>query len=249
MSTLPPLSLLALNVKNLFDDGRFKEALEWLPISEHAHVNRFRFDADKHRALGSLLLRRYFFSKFLGVPWKELCFDRRPGSKPTLKIGNDTWVDYNTSHEGEWVVFVATSRPGLVVGIDCVRIDIPLHTDIPQFLRSFQSQLSTEEIEWIFYTNEENNMLKRFYELWGCKESYVKAIGAWIVMQEDNWGYHLSDLDNDTIVVVCSGYPDKRPLDHDILAFCATTRPLGATYHQQAPFELVRWEALSNYLH
>ncbi|KAI9029926.1 hypothetical protein CLU79DRAFT_733202, partial [Phycomyces nitens] len=95
---------------------------------------------------------------------------------------NEDWVDYNTSHEGDWVVFVATNRPGLAVGIDCVWLDMP-NTDIPQFLRSFQSQLSAEEMEWVFGTNEHKKMLKRFYELWACKESHVKAIG--LGLQQD----------------------------------------------------------------
>ncbi|KAI7868426.1 4'-phosphopantetheinyl transferase superfamily [Spinellus fusiger] len=264
-----PLSLLSLNINHCFQGSQFEKALQWLPVAEHASVLRFKHTTDQHLALGSLLLRRYFFSSFLEIAWKDLCFDRAPKGKPRVQHKDGLWIDYNTSHEGSWVIFVATNRSGLMVGIDCVRITPP-RLDTFQFVNQFKPQLSNEEFRWIIAPEDSSSVLRRFYELWACKESYIKATGeglrhdlctlsfknkteeavstefhhlSRIIMQEEHWGFFLCDIEKDTMAVVCCGYAHQQPLDADLQEFCSTTRLLGAA-PRPAPFHEVAWQDL-----
>ncbi|KAG0194525.1 hypothetical protein DFQ28_009732 [Apophysomyces sp. BC1034] len=186
-------TLLAFNVKDAFVGDKFEEALGWLPIEEHASIRRFKWAKDRHLALGSYLLRRYFFSQQLGIPWHEVAFRRLAGGKPVVasvfvKVREDEqWIDYNTSHEGDWVAFTATVQPALHVGIDVVCLDPPANESVDEFIKSFQAQLTDEEKRLL--TDHPGHKLQIFYELWGCKESYVKAVGVGLSLGLNRIGF------------------------------------------------------------
>jgi phosphopantetheinyl transferase len=51
-------------------------------------------------------------------------------------------MDYNTSHEGNWVIFGCIKDPLMKIGVDAVIIDRPRNESIDAFVRSFQPQVS-----------------------------------------------------------------------------------------------------------
>ncbi|KAI8061270.1 4'-phosphopantetheinyl transferase superfamily [Thamnidium elegans] len=231
------MDLLAFNIKDAFEGEKFKTALSWLPDHEHSSVTRFKYERDQHLALTSLLLRRHYFSQRLQVPWPSLQFDRLPKGKPILK---NEEIDFNISHEGSWVIFGATKERGLQIGVDTVIIDRPKSISIDEFIKSFLAQLTQQELELIKSNQDQELQLRTFYELWACKESYIKAIGVGlsldlskldfrnendqIILRLDgkdltSWTFHLSSLDKDTIAVVCYGSPDQQTNSTVQLAF------------------------------
>ncbi|KAF7722507.1 hypothetical protein EC973_003069 [Apophysomyces ossiformis] len=252
MSSIANIELLAFNVKNVFDDEKFEQVLQWLPMEEHAAVRRFKWAKDRHLALGSYLLRRYFFSHKLGIPWYEVEFRRLTGGKPVVVYSDKQWIDYNISHEGDWVVFAATSQPSLHVGIDVVQLNVPINESVDSFISSFQSQLTSDEMRLL--TEHPDRKLQVFSEIWGCKESYVKALGVGLSLELDrigfentneggnrrihlrldgiiqpNWYHHLTYLDSNTPVVLCCGYkdPSMQIAANDLEALFRTTHQLG----------------------
>lgn len=63
---------------------KFIEALEWLTERERQAVLRYKFDQDRQLALGSQLLRRYYFAHYLGFDWSCLRFKAATAGKPFL---------------------------------------------------------------------------------------------------------------------------------------------------------------------
>ncbi|KAI8355692.1 4'-phosphopantetheinyl transferase superfamily [Blakeslea trispora] len=218
------MDLLSFCIKDAFEGDKFNKALSWLPNNEHTSVTRFKFEKDRHLALASRLLRRHYFCQLLNKPWYDLEFEQVPGGKPFLKSNSETKYDYNTSHEGNWVIF-GCSRNDILIGVDAVSIDRPHSIDT--FIESFKPQLTKGELQMISQADNEDMRILTFYQLWGLKESYIKALGVGLSLdlqglnfynhenkikiqvngeQKDNWVFHLSYLDSHTLATVCCGY-------------------------------------------
>ncbi|KAI8364812.1 4'-phosphopantetheinyl transferase superfamily [Choanephora cucurbitarum] len=218
------IDLLSFCIKGAFEGDKFNKALSWLPDNEHTSVTRFKFERDRHLALASRLLRRHYFCQLLNKPWHDLEFEQISGGKPFLKTNNEVKYDYNTSHEGNWVIFGCV-RDDMLIGVDVVSIDRPFSID--SFIKSFEPQLTSKEMQMISQTQDEDIRILTFYQLWGLKESYIKALGVGLMLdlqnldfynqenkinmrlngkQADGWVFHLSYLDRSTLAVVCYGY-------------------------------------------
>ncbi|KAI8885602.1 4'-phosphopantetheinyl transferase [Backusella circina FSU 941] len=256
------LDLLSFNITGVFEGDKFNEALSFLPVEEHKAVLRFKFDRDKHLALANLLLRRHYFSKLLKKKWFDLEFGKYPGGKPYIKCDVKERMDYNTSHEGNWVIFGCIKDPLMAIGVDAVIIDRPKNESIDAFVKSFQPQLTHSEMQMIMASEDPSNRLQTFYELWGCKESYTKALGVGLSLElqklcfmneneeikmtyegkkSDTWCYHLSYLDDVNIAVVCYGCDSlNHIIDPETYAFSKTSRLLGAPLHNVKPNSFFR---------
>ncbi|KAI9347524.1 4'-phosphopantetheinyl transferase superfamily [Pilaira anomala] len=259
------MDLLAFNIKDAFNAEEFQTALSWLPDQEHSLVTRFKFERDQHLALASLLLRRHYFSERLQVPWSALEFDKLPLGKPILKNQD---IEYNTSHEGNWVIFGATKQKGIQIGVDAVVIDCPKSMSIDDFIQSFHPQLTEHEMQLIKNAENHDMQLRTFFELWACKESYIKAIGVGLSLKlnkldfrnENNqiklkldgqdltsWRFHLSSLDDNTLTVVCYGHQSDQKLDTNIIDFPFNTKLLGnKPLHGNAIFGQLKYQDLKN---
>ncbi|KAI9280099.1 4'-phosphopantetheinyl transferase superfamily [Sporodiniella umbellata] len=214
------LELVCFNVVEEFKGNKFDQAIKKLTPEEAASVSRFKFLKDQHLALASILLRRHYFSNLLNVAWEELKFDKHPGGKPFLRNHKD--IDFNISHEGNWVIFGCSK--GLKVGVDVVDIVKPTTGSDENFILPFEPQLTGEELRLVM--DSKDNKLSAFFEIWGCKESYIKAIGVGLYMElkklnfkNENqqvslyfeekrlrsWRFYITYLDLSTVAVVCYG--------------------------------------------
>lgn len=66
----------------------------------------------------------------------------------TQKNYDNMEYDYNTSHEGDWVIFGCTRK--MRIGIDAVAIDRPKDTSIDAFIRSFTPQVNNKSLLALF---------------------------------------------------------------------------------------------------
>ncbi|KAI9321830.1 4'-phosphopantetheinyl transferase superfamily [Dichotomocladium elegans] len=221
-SSSTSLILLAFDTRHAFKGSQFDEALALLPSQKDRDaVLRFKYDNDRHLALGSQLLRRFVFSHYYGMQWNSLCFGYpTPGGKPNT----DEYYDFNISHHGHWVILGATNQRGYSVGVDVVSIDVPHDLSVPDFIRCFDPQLSPGEKQLL---RTHSHPLEAFYTLWGLKESYTKAIGVGIYHKLDtlsfsntpegiikmtngdkecsSWKFHLEWLDEKSLAIICYG--------------------------------------------
>ncbi|CAO3694440.1 unnamed protein product [Rhizopus stolonifer] len=170
-------NLLCFNIQGAFEGKKFQQALRKLTKEETTSVLRYKFAQNQHLALASILLRRHYFSKLLNIAWEELEFDKHSGGKPFLK--HHEGIDFNISHEGNWVIFGCSKD--YKIGVDVVSIVKPTTGSVDDFIRSFEPQLTNDEMALI--TSSKEDKLSVFYEIWGCKESYIKAIGMGLYME------------------------------------------------------------------
>lgn len=105
------------------------------------------------------------------------------------------FVDFNISHHGAWVVFVAVR--GCLVGVDVTTIEVPRRGSVEEFLDCFTTQFTAHELDTIHSpagpvtilpafspatrpkvaTPPSDPRLHMFFWHWACKEAYVKARG------------------------------------------------------------------------
>lgn len=109
------------------------------------------------------LLVRYLTSNNFNIPTNKIVFEKGEYGKPYIReIPN---FQFSVSHAGNLlVVFVSD----LAVGVDTEKISTP------------NLQIATR-----FFTKNESDYIysnpllsaKRFYEIWTCKEAYIKYLG------------------------------------------------------------------------
>jgi 4'-phosphopantetheinyl transferase len=129
-------------------------------------LDRYVREEDARRSLlGEMLLRAALRRDWLQrCEAAQLVFEENAYGKPNL-LGIPR-VHFNLSHSGDWCVCAVSESP---IGIDV-------------------EQLRQQELGWTdkwFDEDERNELLaatgierlKRFYEIWTLKESYVKALG------------------------------------------------------------------------
>jgi len=160
------------------------EAEEWdkkissIQAEEQARVSKFIFEMDRKRALlGRLLIRRLVSSVF-GI--EEFTLGRTCNGKPELTCPAQGALSFNISHHGNWVVIVGDESA--CVGVDVMSYDVPRGSkSIDDFFRMMNSSFTPREWAQIkIHEKAEMEDLKRFYQLWSLKESYIKAIGVGI---------------------------------------------------------------------
>ncbi|KAI9491317.1 4'-phosphopantetheinyl transferase superfamily [Zychaea mexicana] len=195
---------------------------------------RFKFENDRRLALASRLLRRYAFVRYYGMTWGSLRFvQAQKGGKPKLE-GFEDCFDFNVSHQGDWVILVATDQRGCQVGIDAVCTDsMPSSMTATALVDTFAPQLAPKELDML---RSHPHPIEAFYALWALKESYVKALGIGLYMDLHNvcfrnkadkielitgqekrgrtqdvepWQFQLHWLDNRTMSAVCCSKKNK----------------------------------------
>lgn len=110
---------------------------------------------------------------------------RLASGKPRLE-GALPRIHFNLSHSGDWCACAVSAYP---VGIDVERIRM-------QELDGVDRYLNPEERDYL-RTSDAAVRLRRFYEIWTMKESYVKAVGRGLSLGMDTFsviGRSLSDL-------------------------------------------------------
>ncbi|KAI9264973.1 4'-phosphopantetheinyl transferase superfamily [Phascolomyces articulosus] len=218
--------LLAFNIQQELNESKFGEALRWLPTQEHDRILRFKFNNDRRLALASQLLKRYVFVHYYGMTMHSLQFvTEQQGGKPKL-LGFDDQYDFNVSHQGDWVILMATHQSSQKVGIDIVSTDSISSMSSNDLIDTFSPQLAPKEIAML-KTHE--HPIEAFYAIWALKESYVKATGIGLYMdlhslcfqnnvidkkkekqgeekrqeQQEEWQFELYWLDHKSICSIC----------------------------------------------
>ncbi|KAI8987169.1 4'-phosphopantetheinyl transferase superfamily [Pilobolus umbonatus] len=236
------IQFIISNTQDCFkgDKKKFQDALSWLPLQEHSSILRYKYENDQQLALLSRLLRRYHLSKCLNKGWNDLVFGHLPKGKPYV-ILDDGWLEFNISHAGNWVVLGSTSYLSMRMGVDVVMIDKPQSESVQHYIYCFESQLHRNELKLIMNLDNEDMKLRTFYEIWACKESYIKALGVGLsidlskievynnqnvlgIKYEEHslnkWILHMSYIDINSILCVCCGYEDDTmELDSKLLDY------------------------------
>ena len=153
-----------------------------IEATERNRLNKFVFKKDYVRGLIGQILIKYGLSTFMKRSWDEINLSRDKNGKPfLLSSSNDTKVDFNISHSGDYVIFGVTF--GEKIGVDVMEIKIPKSQTLFNFLKTMQDNFDKEEWRQIYSFSDEQNIIQTFFRLWCLKESYLKCLGIGLAFE------------------------------------------------------------------
>lgn len=152
----------------------------YIQPEEKLRISKYVFQNDaKSSLIGRLMLRKYVHTS-TSMPYEEVRFARDDRGKPYLLGSGDLPINFNVSHQGDYVVLAGNT--GSNIGIDVMKIEPPVNKNIPEFFRLMNRQFSSHEWNTIRSFRTEMEQIACFYRLWCLKESYVKNIGLGITV-------------------------------------------------------------------
>lgn len=138
-------------------------------------LEKYTNKLDRIRSLlGELLIRTVAINR-LRIDNNSLTFDKNQFGKPFLK--GYPKFHFNISHSGDYVVCAISNS---LIGIDIEKIN---QIDYEAIAKDFFSSP-----EYLYITqNDKHNNLKKFYNIWTLKESFIKCCGIGLSMPLDTF--------------------------------------------------------------
>ena len=144
---------------------------ECLSSDELRRARRFHFARDRRRSLVGKGLLRTILSKYVDVEPTALVFVPEPLGKPRLEVGGvEVGIRFSMS-DSHGLGGVAVSR-GLELGLDIERVRANL-----DYESIANREFAPPEVD-AFRSLPSGRRLHRFFDLWTCKEAYLKALGV-----------------------------------------------------------------------
>ena len=147
------------------------EQITLLSTDENARAQRFRFERHRRRYIAGRACLRRLLGGYLGLDPAQIQFDYSPQGKPSLKKNiHGKVLQFNLSNSEDRALIAF--RWQHLVGVDLEYVHPILDED--DLARQFFCASETALIHSL--TGDEKN--RKFFELWTCKESLLKAMGA-----------------------------------------------------------------------
>jgi 4'-phosphopantetheinyl transferase len=150
---------------------------EVLSGEERRRAQRFRFEADRIRAVVGRGMLRTILAEFLAVPPAALDIAAGAHGKPVL--AGRTGPDFNVSHSGDWVMIG-------VAGDGAIGVDVEQERTLSDLDALAGRFFAPGEVEVIRSLPQEERS-SAFFRCWTRKEAYLKAIGAGITGALDSF--------------------------------------------------------------
>lgn len=150
--------------------SKIPELEKILSEKETERMARFLFYEDKICYLAVHALLKKQLSENLGEKEQDIDINYFNNEKPFI---NGIDLDFNISHSGHLFSFIIANNNKLQVGVDIERIKTM--DDMKSISLNYFSDI---ECAYIFEpVSDETEQLYRFYEVWTCKEAFLKMIG------------------------------------------------------------------------
>lgn len=155
---------------NIADETR-QQFWQTLAPDERQRAERFAFERDRHHFIAGRGILRQILAEYLHLPPAELQFAYTSRGKPSL-LNSSPPLCFNLSHsQGLALVSIALDRE---VGVD-------LEGDRPiEALQLAKRFFSPQEYTALFNLPPHRQQTT-FFQLWTCKEAYLKATGTGLV--------------------------------------------------------------------
>lgn len=146
-------------------------------------LEKYNNTSDRIRSLlGELLIRTVTINK-LRIDNKNLIFDKNQFGKPFLN--GYPKHHFNISHSGDFVVCAISNS---LIGIDIEKIE---QIDYEAIAKDFFTHP-----EYLYITQEDKNNLRKFYNIWTLKESFIKCCGMGLSMPLDMFSINIDSYNN-----------------------------------------------------
>jgi 4'-phosphopantetheinyl transferase len=141
-----------------------------LSPDEQERAGRFIRSADRARFVVCRGALRSILGRYAALPASDCRFDYGPRGKPRLLNSSlDAALQFNVSHSGDWALIAVTQNRPIGVDLEQIRPD-------GDVLGVGQLAFSVAERERL-QSLPEAVRVAAFFDLWTCKEAYLKGIG------------------------------------------------------------------------
>ena len=181
------MEIYATKISDIIKE-KVDELCLFVSLEKKHKIERFVYKKDKIRALIGELLIKTIITEKLGVISKNIIFNKNEFGKPYLKDYQN--FNFNISHSGDFVVCAIDDKP---IGIDIEQVKHMEYEDIAKifFLAS--------EFEYIAKADL-CSRIKKFYEIWTLKESYIKCCGQGLSMPLKSFSINMDRYENIKVV-------------------------------------------------
>lgn len=188
--------LYLLNISNVLPfTQHYNELLELLTPSEAGQITAKRNTQQALHALASKLFQKYVLAETVKGSLREIVIEHNPYNKPTSRL-----VEFNTTHDGDWIVVGVGEKSDGPLGVDVTRRDKN---------SEFDGDLEFMEM---CLTNSEAVRMRSCQALaavyWCVKEAFLKYVGTGLM----NTDLHEVDI------VLPDGFEERYAqslVDHD----------------------------------
>jgi 4'-phosphopantetheinyl transferase len=136
-----------------------------LCTEEREKAARFFRESDRQSSIAARGALRVLLCGYTGLPAGEIEFNYSGNGKPHV---NDSDVEFNVSHSGEWVVLAFGRNRNIGVDVEKIKREMDVRAIASRYF-------AQEEIALIDNAEDQHAM---FFQLWARKEAYVKARGS-----------------------------------------------------------------------
>lgn len=190
--TLPPiwdskLQIWAVDISSQSDtaEDQFRSLVNTLlpgqaNTGDREKVMRYYRQADRVRSFTARLLPRLLISAQFGIPWNTIQFKSTLEGRPYYAGSEGLGLDFNISHDSDWVVLAFHTSPGVRVGVDVMSLTLPRYeSSIRSFVETMDMALTPAETRWVLASlpSNQTEALRRLFTLWTYKEAYTKNLG------------------------------------------------------------------------
>ena len=160
---LDEIHIIRIGIANYFEKIQRHTGL--LTGEELKKSERFVRGQDKHSFLASSVMKKIHRGHYLGREPKSVEFEVNEFNKP--KIRNQENIHFNTSHSGDWLVFIFSNNP--------CGIDIERNNHGFDYSSILEMSFHPDEIDFI---QKSIQPINEFFKIWTIKESILKAEGT-----------------------------------------------------------------------
>tara|TARA_B100000989_G_scaffold298309_2_gene287023 strand:+ start:490 stop:1230 length:741 start_codon:yes stop_codon:yes gene_type:complete len=158
-----------------------QEDWEWLSVEEKTKINRLRDGVHRKSATSMRTQLRRLLSMYLDKSPAEISFKAAQFGKPYL---DDSSLSFNISHSGDLALVAITLNQEVGIDIEKWRFLENLEGLVK---RNFSDR---EQQAWL--TVEDSQRQQTFFNLWTCKEAFIKATGRGLGMGVSRCGFSLT---------------------------------------------------------
>jgi 4'-phosphopantetheinyl transferase len=148
--------------------SNYQDYMRYLSGVELERCGRFIQDASRVQYVMSHAALRFLLSRYVGVTFDQLRFDRGEHGKPGL-VGRN--VAFNLSHSGDCALIGVTATGEIGVDVELVR-------DKDSLIGLAERFYTGAERDWLRDSGTRAEFVDRFYQVWTCKEACLKARGV-----------------------------------------------------------------------
>ncbi len=154
----------AFNTSEIIRKKDICDLFDMLSEERKDRIRKFYFEKDKVHSIFVEIILRYALWERYGLKDKDIIIQKTQYGKPYL--ANYKNIHFNLSHSGDWVLCGVGDSP---IGIDVEQIN---DKDF-----SIAKKVFTKEESDYLFTQNENDKIRVFYNIWTLKESYIKNVG------------------------------------------------------------------------